>query len=169
MGSDTFLAAKHKTNKSPTAYTRSVIILFFIFSAYLVLPLIDVPFMGLSISAPIFFLISLEIFFKSSYTFKPEYRQWLIVAIFIWISVSISALGNGLLSGGTNFDRDSMLYIIRYAYWLLVFYATSVIVSSGQLGSRLATILGWSILTLALLRWIEVLISGILVLGLELA
>ena len=116
--------------------------------------------MGLSISAPIFFIIALEIFLGLSKAWEKEYEHWRLLAVFIWIEVIISALFNGLVSGGINFDRDSALNIFRYAYWLLVFFGTLIFVSQAELGAKVASVLGWSVFILALLRWAEVLIYG---------
>lgn len=130
--------------------------LFLIFSVYLVLPVVDVPLLGLSLSAPIFFLIAVEVLFRSNYAAENKYQPWKIFPFFIFLSVFISAVGNGLLSGGVNFDLRSFQYIIRYAYWLLVFFVTAVFVSRPTIGSKVVAALGWGVLVLALARWLEV-------------
>ena len=118
----------NRLGNSFVPYSKFSEILFLIFTAYLVLPIIDVPILGLSLSAPVFLLIALEIFLRKGQDFK-QYGNWRTLAVLIWMGVAISALFNGLVSGGINFDRDSILYIIRYAYWLLVFFGTIVFVS----------------------------------------
>ena len=45
-------------------YNRVIYFLFYMFALYLVLPLVDVPLLGLSLSAPIFFFIALVCIFK---------------------------------------------------------------------------------------------------------
>ena len=154
----------HTTIKQPeierkALYSNFSISLLLFFSAYMVLPLVDIPLMGLSLSAPVFFLIALEIFLRKGQDFK-QYGTWRTLAILIWMGVAISALFNGVLSGGIDFDRSSIQYIIRYAYWLLVFFGTTVFVSQARLSEKVVKVLGWSVLVLALLRWAEVLVYG---------
>jgi len=124
----------------------------------MVLPLIDVPLLGLSLSAPIMFLIALETFFRPPFAQLSHCRRWVLFALCIWLGIFLSALLNGILSGGTDFDGDGLISIIRYAYWLLVFVITAYLISEGKLWSVINRLLTWGMLGLAALRWVEVLL-----------
>ena len=141
-------------------YPPFLVFLFLVMAAYLVLPLIDVPFLGLSLSAPIFALIALQALFAPPRPWLHEYRGWILLALLIWLGVFISAVGNGLLSGGINIDRDGVLTVIRYAYWLLVFVMTAYFASQENIAERVAGVLGWAVFGLALFRLFEALAWG---------
>lgn len=143
-----------------SAYNRLILTLFLLFSLYLVLPLVGVPFLGLSISAPIFFVIAIVCIFKPPKPWFRIYRGWIILAILIWIGIFISAAGNGVLSGGMNLDTNGIKLIIQYAYWLLVFVITAYFSSQGKVLQTVSSLLGWGVMVLALLRWGEAIIHG---------
>lgn len=132
-----------------------MVFLFMLMAAYLVLPLVDVPLMGLSISAPIFFLIALQVFLKPPEPWLKRFQGWILLAGLIWLGVFTSIVGNGLLSGGVNIDREGWLTIIRYAYWLLTFVVTAHFVSRGNMLERVSSLLGWAMFVLALARLFE--------------
>ncbi len=141
-------------------YSSTLISLFLMIAAYTVLPIVDVPLLGLSISAPLFFLIALETFFRAPKPWFREYRLWITFAIFICLGIVSSSLGNGLRVGTTTYSLQDMLAVIRFAYWLLFFVVTTYFVSYNKLGWRVAKWLAVAITVLALLRWWEVIVFG---------
>lgn len=145
---------------TPRNFSRFTLTLFTLICAYIVLPLWDVPLLGLSISAPLFFLVALEVFLRPPEAWFQRYRLWIALAIAIWGGIFLAATLNGLISGGTDFDRDGVVGLIRYAYWLLVFVTTVYVVSRGGLGGRLLTVMGLALTGVALLRWFEVATLG---------
>ncbi len=153
---ENILHAKNSNSRPIKAISRSVQILFCIFALYMVLPIVDVPLLGLSLSAPIFFIITILVFFQPKRPWLRRYRRWVTMAGLIWLGILSSGILNGLLSGGIDFDSDGLLTIVRYAYWLLVFVVTAYLVSEGRLGPLVARMLGWGAFVLALLRWVEV-------------
>lgn len=149
-----------KTNANRRGFPKIVYLLFFLFSLYLVLPIIDVPLMGLSISAPIFFFITIFCLLKPPFPWFKAYRNWIILAVLIWAGIFIAAAFNGLLSGGVDINSDGVKTVIRYAYWLLVFVITVFFASQGNFLPKVTELLGWGAMVLALLRWGEVLVYG---------
>lgn len=135
-------------------------VLFYIVSVCLTLPLIDVPLLGLSLSAPLFFFVAMEAILRPPLPWSNIYRPYITLALLIWAGVFLSAMVNGLLSGGTNINSEGVSTLIHYAYWLLFFIVVIYIVSIGNLLSKLVKISGWSILLLAILRWGEVMLYG---------
>lgn len=142
-------------------YPRFVYTLFLGFSLYLTIPLIEVPLLGLSISAPIFFMIALPVVFQSQIPWFGRYQRWIFAALFIWLGIFISAIINGLASGGEKVDGDTAIGLIQFAYWVLVFVVTTYLVSSQKnLTDRLMNILAFGIAFLGFLRLGEAVFGG---------
>ncbi len=142
------------------AFPRIIYLLFYVFALYLVLPFYDVPLLGLSLSAPIFFIIAAVTVLKPPRPWFRAYRGWILIAVLIWLGIFISAAANGLLSGGVNIDTSGISLTIHYAYWLLVFVITAYFASQGDMLKRISEVLGWGVLALALLRLLEVVLYG---------
>lgn len=134
--------------------------LFYIFSAYLALPIVDVPLLGLSISAPIMFIIAVPVFFKPPKPWFKQYQLWIFLAMAIFTGIFLSTILNGITSFGMDFDTSGAIFLIRYLYWLIVFVITVYFASQWQVLKKLTAVLGWGVLILALLRWGEVVLFG---------
>lgn len=132
----------------------------YIFSLYLVLPVIDVPLLGLSISAPIFFFIAVFCIIKPPYPWFRRYSNWIILAVLIWFGIFISTTFNGIFSQGVNISGGGVLAILRFTYWLIVFVITVFIASQENLIQKIAELLGWGVMFLALIRWGEIILFG---------
>lgn len=137
---------------------RITIFLFFFFAVYMVLPLIEVPLLGISLSAPIFLLIAIPCLLKPPNPWFFIYRKWITLALLIWFGITMSTGINGMLSFGTKTETADILAILQYLYWLIVFVVTAYIAGQGEILKKLSGILGWSILGLAVVRWAEALI-----------
>lgn len=141
-------------------YPRIIYLLFFLFALYLVLPFYDVPLLGLSLSAPLFFIIAITCLLKPPRPWFHAYRRWILWALIFWLGIFISAVANGLLSGGVNIDTEGISLLIHYAYWMMVFVITVYFASQGDMLKRISRTLGWGVLVLALARWLEVVLYG---------
>lgn len=150
----------HLVKPKASVYPKFIYLLFYLFSLYLVLPLYDVPLLGLSLSAPIFFVVAAAAILKPPRPWFRAYRGWIVIAAFFWIGIFISAVANGLLSGGVNIDTGGISLLIHYAYWMLIFVVTAYFASQGDMLKRISRVLGWGVLALALLRWLEVALYG---------
>ena len=139
-----------------------IITLWFVFAAYLVLPLVDVPFLGLSLSAPIFFFIALYCIFKPPQRWPGALQKWIVLAVFIWAGIFISTLFNGILSGGRDVDTEGWSLLVQNAYWLLTFIITAYFASRANILERTTRILGWAVFALALVRLFEAVAWGVI-------
>ena len=141
-------------------YSPFTIFLFLLIAVYAVLPFIDIPLLGLSMSAPVFFLVAMEVFFRPPEPWFANYRLWINLAILIFVGILSSVLGSNLLTLGSGFESSQVAGIVRYAYWLLVFVVTAYFVSYTNLWWRLLRWLAIAVIVLALLRWYEVFAFG---------
>lgn len=139
--------------------SRRVQLLFLIFAAYLVLPIIDVPLLGLSASAPILFLVALEVFFGRHHIRLQRFSRWMIIAYTFWLGLLLSLAGNALL-GNLDFGSADTVTLIRFAYWVLSFVITTIMLSTADLGRTLALVSGLAILALAGFRLYEAVVFG---------
>lgn len=120
----------------------------------------DIPILGFSLSAPIFFLIAVEVFFYPRSSWQHRYKGWILLAVLIWIGIFLSTAINGLIRIEDSFDLNGGLTVIRYAYWLLVFIVTCYFVSQNDLGNSLLKILVIGVVLLGFLRLAEAIILG---------
>lgn len=142
-------------------YPPFVYFLFSFFSLYLVLPLVEVPFLGLSISAPVFFLIALETFFRPPQPWLGKYVKWGVLSVSLWLGLFLAAMLSGLQSGGIRLDTDTWIALLRYAYWFLVFFVSVYLLSSQKkMADRVAVLIAVGIALLGALRLGEALLGG---------
>ena len=99
---------------------KNIASLFAIFSIYLVIPLVDIPVFGFSLSS-LLFVIGILLIIRNYKLGFHEYRWWIFLAIWIAIAVITSAIGNGLLSGGTDINSRGVNITVHYVYWMVVF------------------------------------------------
>ena len=126
----------------------------------MVIPIIDLPFIGLSLSAPIFFFIAFYAIFKSPSSWFHTHSLWITLAIIIWLGTFVSAVSNGILSGGVNINIEGYKSILRVAYWLLLFVVTIYFAGQYKVATRVSSILGIIVFVLGTIRWFEIFIFG---------
>lgn len=129
---------------------------FYAFGIYLVLPLVDIPLLGLSISAPLFFVIAATVIFKPVRPWFNEHRGWIVLSLTIWLAVALSTIINEMLPGGA-FNRTGMISLIQYAYWLLVFVICGYLFRDVEIRRKITDFFAFGVLILGGLRWIEAL------------
>lgn len=148
------------TRRKRVSFPRVIYFLFYFFAVYLVIPVIDVPLLGLSLSAPIFFFIAMAAVFRPPRPWFKQYSSWILLAVLIWFGIFLSTTANGLLSLGVNINNDGFFYLIRYMYWILVFVITAYFANQPSMLERITSILAWCVLLLAVFRWVEVILYG---------
>ena len=136
-------------------YPAFIYTVFYLFGTYIVLPLWDVPLLGLSISAPLFFIIAVAVVFSPPTPWFKQNRTWILLTLAILFGIVLSTLLNGLLAFGDKFDSDGTKALIQYAYWMIVFVITCQFGTQKGVLKQVHTIFAWSIFLLALLRWGE--------------
>jgi len=142
-------------------YRQRTIFLFLLCSAYVAIPWGDIPFLGISLSAPLMFLIALEVYLRPPAPWLKHYRPWVLLAGAMWAGIFLSAVVNGLRSGGTVLDRQSALEVFHFGYWLgVVFLVTVYLVSYLDLGRRVVSVTAAAVVLTALVRWFEAVAYG---------
>src|SRR5215472_10866930 len=136
------------------------LVLFCLCATLCVLPLFDIPFVGLSVTAPIMLPLMYYAFLKTRDPWLQRYRGWIAMAAAIWLGVVISFLANGPWLQSREFQAAEIVCVIKYAYWLLVFLVTAYLASDTFVQRRLACILGMGVIVLACLRAFEGLALG---------
>lgn len=160
-------ATTHVVHSSPSAFQRVASgypsitrALFLLFALYLVLPLWDVPLLGLSVSAPIFYVIAAEVLLRPKFQWRA-YRKWVVLVYSFGIGLLFSHFGNILLSTPDYFfTSGNMIMLVRYCYWLLVFFCTMVLISTTDWRPLVASVFGIGVVVLAILRLGEAVLYG---------
>ena len=139
---------------------RPTTLLFFVLvAAYVVVPYFEIPYIGLSLSAPLMYLVALEVFFRPPEPWLQKYAKWIGLAVTIWLAIFVSLVFNNLLRNGI--DLSNFIGVFHYGYWiLLVFPVTVYLVSRANLFTRVFRIMTYMVVVLALLRWYEGVVLG---------
>jgi O-antigen ligase len=125
-----------------------------------VLPFFDVPFIGLSVTAPLILPVMYYAFFQTTTPWVHRYRGWVLMAAAIWLGIVISFFANGPWFQTREFKMIEIAYLIRYLFWLTVFLVTAYVASDFQIQRRLPLLLGAAVVVLAGLRCFEGIVLG---------
>ena len=134
--------------------------LFLAAAAYLVAPLLEVPFWGVSWSTPLLLLVMAELLVRRPGPRWEAYSSWIALAGLLWGGQFVSLLGNVFAGEITAVCSSDLAWLLRYGLWMTVFVLTIVLVSRPRLGPLVVTVLGLAVLALALARWSEVWLYG---------
>ena len=136
--------------------------LFLCSAAYLVLPLLDVPYWGLSLSTPVLALLILDTALRRGSRVLHDNFGWLLLGMAIWLGQFLSLLGN--VFGGSLYGTSMAPFgwLLKYAFWIVVFLLTSYFVAHEGLGARLTEVLAAAVISLGVLRVGEGLLLGAL-------
>lgn len=140
---------------------QMTVVLFSLFVLLTGIPIVDVPLLGLSATAPIFFLIAVDIYSRFRARNFRLFSRWVILVYFFFLGLILSLFGNLLLNAQVIATSD-LLTLIRYGYWLLVFFTTLVIIATTSLATRVALLLGVCAILVGLLRILDVILYGTL-------
>jgi O-antigen ligase len=134
--------------------------LFFLCGAFVVLPFFNIPFVGLSVTAPLLFPVIYYAFFQTMAPWVHRYRGWVLIALAIWLGMSVSFAANGPWFGAREFQLIEIASLVRYLFWLTVFVVTAYVASEFRIQRRLPFLLGIAVVILAGLRCFEGIVLG---------
>lgn len=135
---------------------KSLGILFILFCAYTALPVLEIPLINLSLSAPLFGIIALQLLFKVGFRSFPGLGQVLGVAWLIFFGLVISAFANAFFSQGNKFEMRDILATVRYSYWIFVYALSAYFLArKPETGIKIVGAISVTIFILGLIRWYE--------------
>jgi O-antigen ligase len=130
--------------------------LFYLFIVFMVIPIVDVPYIGLSITAPIVFLIALDLFFGGRIKIKlNNYTWWLILSYLILFGFFGTLAFNDFYWATSDpyITTEDIIWYIRHVYWVILFIITVIIISTDdEVYLYTPLILGLSIIGLGFMR-----------------
>ncbi|MBU3758319.1 MAG: O-antigen ligase family protein [Candidatus Omnitrophica bacterium] len=130
-------------------------------AGYTVLPFLELPFVGLSLSAILFYLLFMDVFLKARRRVDIRAGGWIRLALWLGAGFFFSALVNGLSSSGSSFGKTEMIVLIRCTYWLIVFVTTLLFASLRPwIFPLTAGVFSLSVFLLALVRLYEAIRYG---------
>ena len=135
-------------------------ILFLCAAAYLVAPLLDLPYWGLSLSTPLVVLLLVEVALRDGLGVLREFFAWIALGLAIWLGQFLSVGVNVFAGHWAAGEPSAFVWLVKYALWIGVFVLSAVVVARLAVGSRLARVLAGAVIVLALLRVGEGVIWG---------
>lgn len=133
--------------------------LFLAFTIYLVVPVIDVPLLGLSLSAFLMFLIALDVLLSKHDLRLGDYSTWIIISYAFLFGLLLSIAGN-VIFRGVPLEPQDILTLIRYGYWVLAFFITMIVVASAENLKTIGLVIALGVFILTGLRFYEAIIWG---------
>jgi hypothetical protein len=127
---------------------------------FVVLPFFNIPFVGLSVTAPLLLPMMYYAFFQTKTPWLHQYRGWVRIAAAIWLGMFVSFVVNGPWFGAREFMAGEIASLVRYLFWLTVFLVTAYLASDFRIQRRLPFLLGMAIVVLAGLRCFEGFVFG---------
>lgn len=139
---------------------KNTVFFFSLFLINTVVPLFDLPVIGLSLTAPLMLIIAVRVIMKPAFPWFNQYKRWWFFAGVIWICWLVTAVLNSFLGRLDVFSTSQVLYFFRIAYWLIVMVITTYVVSQKLHGDVLVRILNSGVFILGLIRLGEAVIYG---------
>ena len=127
---------------------------------FVVLPFFNIPFIGLSVTAPLILPVMYYAFFQTTTPWLHRYRGWVLFAAAIWLGMVVSFVANGPWFEARGFQAVEFATLIRYLFWLMVFLVAAYVASDFRIQRSLPFLLGAAVVVLAGLRCVEGIILG---------
>jgi len=134
-------------------------ILFLAFAFYMAVPLLDVPLLGISLSAPILMLVAIEVAAVATRADFARYQGWLWLAGWFWIGCAASLPANYLMRGREVTPSD-VHELVRWAYWMTAFAVSIFFCANPEFRVRVGKALAAGVTLLAGLRVVEAVAFG---------
>lgn len=133
--------------------------LFLLFLVATVIPVYELPGVGLSITAPLMFFIALEVFAGRQMPRRSASTPWTGTIFLVAYGVLISVFAS-LLLRQVNMGTDVVVTLVRYIYWWLVFLVMVNLCSHEAWMRRIIIVLGVSAIGLAGVRALDAFLVG---------
>ncbi len=110
---------------------------------------------GVSISAPILFIIIGEIFTKRAGLSYRPLHPWRGIILTLAFGMIFSYLMSSLILAETEISAGDFLLLLRYLFWLVVFCAVTILVAHLNDPESLVRVLGWGAVCLGALWFFD--------------
>lgn len=134
--------------------------LFLLFLVATVIPIYELPGVGLSITAPLMFFIALEVFARRRSAARWSAGNYWTGPLFLVAYGMLFSVFANLLLRQVAMGVDVVLTLIRYSYWWVVFLAIVNISSHKAWMRRIVMVLGISAIGLASVRVLDAFLVG---------
>ena len=135
--------------------------LFLGYVGYVVAPIRDIPLIGLSLSAPVFYLLVLALARRGDLARVFRMRRWVSLAGWFWGGMALSAVLNGLLGRSDGVSLSRMFHMLAaYGYWMVVFIVVAYLVARMEIEDEVLSVVGAVVSLLAVLVVVEYLIGA---------
>jgi O-antigen ligase len=124
---------------------------------FVVVPIFQIPVLGVSFAAPAIFLLALEVLMGS--TGAKTLNRWFFWGLLIWLNM-VGSLWINILLGAATPDAQVLLNIFRYSYWLATFAVIASLTSNTKIARRASSMIGLSVVFLAGVRLWEGMVAG---------
>jgi len=125
-------------------------VLLIIVLGYVAAPMRDVPLLGLSLSAPVFFVLVLRMA-KLGYL-RPVFRQryWFLPVFLFCLGLAASTFANSIFGSANEVSIPTMLHLIAaFAYWGLMFLVVAFLVGYFRYWGPALRVVGLGVIVLA--------------------
>jgi len=134
--------------------------LFLLFLVATVIPVYELPGVGLSVTAPLMFFIALEVFAgHRSPAGRLAGNRWAGPLFLVAYGMLISVCAN-LLLRQVDMGVDVVVTLVRYGYWWIVFLVIASVSSHEAWMRRIVVVLGISAIGLAGVRALDAFLVG---------
>lgn len=125
----------------------------------LALPFFDLPVIAVSVSAPLFAFVLIEVIGSRALA-QPRYFNLLALAALFASAQIVSVVVRVLAGNSAGVDADGALLLARYVYWACIFSATAMVVHRHKLGKQTVNMAAIGLIALAAIRLIEAIFIG---------
>lgn len=110
---------------------------------YLAAPLFTIPFIKLSLSAPLIFFLFFEVMKSFGGLRLKQGGIWLVLLVIIWFSQLLSLAVNEIFGLESVELAPGLTLILRYAYWFMGFFLAFRLFERSDLPQQVAGAFGW--------------------------
>jgi O-antigen ligase len=125
----------------------------------LALPFFDLPVIAVSVSAPLFAFVLIEVIGSGALA-QPRYFNLLTLAALFASAQIVSVVVRVLAGNSAGVGAEGTLLLARYVYWACIFSATAMVVYRHKLGKQTVNMAAIGLIALAAIRLTEAIFFG---------
>lgn len=142
-------AFRRKGRRANVGVPRHLWLLFMVGATYVVLPLFEIPLLGVSLSAPIFYVIAGEVMLGRAQVDRRAMRRWQPLLLVFGSSLAFSFVVSSAIRPEASLGLSEYILVVRYLYWIVVMFAVGAIIANLREPSVVVVWLGSALYVLA--------------------